>query len=124
MVSFNPPLPQKKQQSIEKLGFGVVNKIVLFFPTIFWDRTAHYIGNVGDHRGEGYLFLNLAKCMGYPVLVSMLSGKDAMLLTLTDSEIVDSALAFLRKVLFSLSLSLSLCAYLLLGRFSRTFPTR
>lgn len=33
-----PDLPQEKQASIERLGSGTFNVVVLFFSTIFWDR--------------------------------------------------------------------------------------
>ncbi len=38
-VEFVPELPELKLKSINRLGVGVINKVVLFFPTIFWDRS-------------------------------------------------------------------------------------
>ncbi|GAB6025470.1 hypothetical protein CHUAL_011210 [Chamberlinius hualienensis] len=34
---FDPPLPQKKQQTISAMGFGTLNKIHLIFERPFWD---------------------------------------------------------------------------------------
>jgi len=39
-VKFVPPLPGEKQESIERLGCGSANVVVLFFDEIFWDRKA------------------------------------------------------------------------------------
>jgi len=37
-VQFVPPLPEEKRRSIERLGCGTFNVVVLFFSTIFWDK--------------------------------------------------------------------------------------
>ncbi|XP_033758336.1 spermine oxidase-like [Pecten maximus] len=36
-ILFNPGLPQEKVQSIEKLGYGVANKVILYYKTPFWN---------------------------------------------------------------------------------------
>lgn len=33
---FNPPLPKRKQSAIARLGFGLLNKIILHYPTAWW----------------------------------------------------------------------------------------
>ncbi|KAF9424626.1 hypothetical protein BGZ94_008021 [Podila epigama] len=43
IVTFSPPLPAKKQQVIQRLGFGTMVKIVLHFPTCFWPKDRHFI---------------------------------------------------------------------------------
>jgi hypothetical protein len=58
-VKFSPQLPDWKNQSIRKLGFGLLNKVstsvtinsdspkcVLLFPQVFWDSTVDYFGQV------------------------------------------------------------------------------
>lgn len=37
LITFQPPLPQEKQVSIKKLGFGLLNKLCLLFPHAFWN---------------------------------------------------------------------------------------
>ena len=36
-INFDPPLPERKSEAIDKLGFGVLNKCAMSFPTKFWD---------------------------------------------------------------------------------------
>ncbi|KAG0308504.1 hypothetical protein BGZ98_007773 [Dissophora globulifera] len=40
---FSPPLPLTKQLAIERLSFGTMFKIVLFFPVCFWPKDKHFI---------------------------------------------------------------------------------
>ncbi|KAF9187221.1 hypothetical protein BGZ51_001480 [Haplosporangium sp. Z 767] len=40
---FSPPLPSTKQLAIERLGFGTMFKIILFFPTCFWPADKHFL---------------------------------------------------------------------------------
>ena len=38
-INFNPPLPQRKLDSIAKCGFGALEKITLHFEQAFWDSS-------------------------------------------------------------------------------------
>ncbi|KAI1315940.1 hypothetical protein EDD11_000190 [Mortierella claussenii] len=42
-VTFSPPLPERKQMAIKRLGFGTMVKVVLHFPTCFWPKDKHFI---------------------------------------------------------------------------------
>ncbi|KAF9389791.1 hypothetical protein CPB97_010621 [Podila verticillata] len=42
-ITFSPPLPEQKQLAIERLGFGTMFKIVLYFKECFWPRDKHFI---------------------------------------------------------------------------------
>ncbi|KAF9574226.1 hypothetical protein EC968_007150 [Mortierella alpina] len=42
-VAFSPPLPERKQTAINRLGFGTMVKIVLYFPVCFWPEDKHFI---------------------------------------------------------------------------------
>jgi monoamine oxidase len=37
-VKFEPPLPESKQAAINRLAMGVLNKVYLKFPEVFWDE--------------------------------------------------------------------------------------
>jgi monoamine oxidase len=45
-LQFEPELPEDKKTSIRKLGFGLLNKLILFFPKVFWDAELDYIGEL------------------------------------------------------------------------------
>jgi hypothetical protein len=64
-VTFVPPLPEEKRRSIDRLGCGTFNTVVLFFSTIFWDKQAFWLGRADDHQGRSYLYLSMTKVFGY-----------------------------------------------------------
>ena len=45
-INFVPALPWRKLQSIQNLGFGVLNKVILVFPTVFWNPERDTFGFV------------------------------------------------------------------------------
>jgi monoamine oxidase len=80
MIEFNPPLPPWKSDSMNRLGFGLLNKLVMTFPRVFWEDNLDYFGsmnNDSDERGDCYLFWNLYPCISEPVLVGLIAGKAA-----------------------------------------------
>ncbi|CAG0916513.1 unnamed protein product [Notodromas monacha] len=85
---FRPPLPMWKQEAIERLGFGVLNKVVLCFQRVFWDPSVHLFGHVGtttESRGELFLFFYLYKA---PVLVALVAGEAAGVMESVSDEII------------------------------------
>ncbi|XP_022769118.1 lysine-specific histone demethylase 1 homolog 3-like [Durio zibethinus] len=80
-IKFSPPLPQWKHSSIQRLGFGVLNKVILEFPEVFWDDTVDYFGVTAeetDSRGHCFMFWNVRKTVGAPVLIALVAGKAAI----------------------------------------------
>ncbi|TMX01441.1 hypothetical protein EJD97_024481 [Solanum chilense] len=80
-IKFSPPLPQWKDLSIQRLGFGVLNKVVLEFPEVFWDDSIDYFGATAedtDERGRCFMFWNVKKTVGAPVLIALVVGKAAI----------------------------------------------
>ncbi|KAG0596231.1 hypothetical protein M758_UG235100 [Ceratodon purpureus] len=79
-VQFSPSLPEWKIASINRLGFGVLNKVVLEFPAAFWDESVDYFGAAAESkelRGKCFMFWNLKRTSGYPILVALVVGKAA-----------------------------------------------
>ncbi|GFP95182.1 lysine-specific histone demethylase 1 homolog 3 [Phtheirospermum japonicum] len=101
-IKFSPPLPQWKYLSIKRLGFGVLNKVVLEFPEVFWDDTIDYFGATAedrDQRGRCFMFWNVKKTVGAPVLIALVVGKAAKDGPDTlSSDNVSHALLVLRKL--------------------------
>ncbi|XWS24447.1 hypothetical protein CRYUN_Cryun28dG0103100 [Craigia yunnanensis] len=101
-IKFSRPLPQWKHSSIQWLGFGVFNKVVLEFPEVFWDDTVDYFGvttEETDSRGHCFMFWNVRKTVGAPVLIAVVAGKAAINgQSMSSSDHVNHAVIVLRKL--------------------------
>lgn len=101
-IKFSPALPDWKESSIQRLGFGVLNKVVLEFSNIFWEETVDYFGATAeetDRRGHCFMFWNVTKTVGAPVLIALVVGKAAVYgQNLSSADHVNHALMVLRKL--------------------------
>ncbi|KAI8548906.1 hypothetical protein RHMOL_Rhmol07G0310300 [Rhododendron molle] len=101
-IKFSPPLPQWKELSIQRLGFGVLNKVFLEFSEVFWDDSVDYFGATAEQtnmRGQCFMFWNVKKTVGAPVLVALVVGKAAMDgQYMNSSDHVNNALTVLREL--------------------------
>ncbi|KAJ1296487.1 hypothetical protein BS78_01G304600 [Paspalum vaginatum] len=101
-IKFSPSLPDWKLSCINRLGFGVLNKIVLEFPVVFWDDSVDYFGATAeetDSRGRCFMFWNLRKTVGAPVLIALLVGKAAIDgQNISSDNHVNNAMVVLRKL--------------------------
>lgn len=108
-LEFDPPLPAKKQASIEKIGYGedaVLNKIAFRFPKRFWPTNSQRIATLpGDsgRQGRFTVWTDLEPITGAPVLKGFTSGMEAAALdrAASDKEIVETALSVLRRMFTS-----------------------
>lgn len=102
MIKFSPPLPAWKYSSIQRLGFGVLNKVVMEFPEVFWDDSVDYFGTTAEEtnqRGQCFMFWNVRKTVGAPVLIALVVGKAAIDgQSMSPSDHVNHALMVLRKL--------------------------
>lgn len=97
-VEFDPPLPQKKRDAIERLGMGVLNKLYLRFPEQFWEDE-HLFGYVPEEHGRWTEWVNLEPALGEPVLFCFNAGSYARELEdYDDEEIVAEGMAVLRTI--------------------------
>ncbi|MCL7040059.1 hypothetical protein MKW94_016105 [Papaver nudicaule] len=101
-IKFSPALPDWKSSSIQRLGFGVLNKVVLEFPEVFWDDSVDYFGATAEEtgqRGQCFMFWNVKKTAGAPVLIALVVGQAAIDgQSVSSSYHVDHALSVLRKL--------------------------
>ncbi|MFM8427371.1 MAG: flavin monoamine oxidase family protein [Chloroflexota bacterium] len=96
-VKFEPPLPESKQLAIQKLAMGVLNKVYLRFPEVFWDENVETISYLGDVLGEWSDWLSFVPFTGEPVLMAFHGGdKGFALENLSDDVIVAGAMKTLQ----------------------------
>lgn len=80
-IEFLPDLPQRKKDAIERLGFGLLNKVALLFPYDFWGGEIDTFGHLSDKssmRGEFFLFYSYSSVSGGPLLVALVAGEAAI----------------------------------------------
>ncbi len=98
-VKFEPELPASKQRAIDTIGMGLMNKVVLRFPHVFWPRHHDFIEFVQDEPGPFHAFLNIWKLTGEPVLVTFSAGQAAQELEqLADEEVVEQVMTLLHRL--------------------------
>jgi monoamine oxidase len=96
LVSFSPPLPSWKSSAIQSLGMGCENKVILQFPSCFWQKDAHYLRCLKEHR---YKFLNLDAFGIRNILVAQAPPPHSYLMThLSDSEILTEVMGILKEM--------------------------
>jgi monoamine oxidase len=98
-VVFNPPLPEWKNQAIQRLNMGVLNKCYLRFPSVFWDADATWIGYISANKGEWSEWLNLYPYLDQPILLGFNAGAyGAEIEGWSDEQIVAAAMDTLRTI--------------------------
>ncbi|ERN08877.1 hypothetical protein AMTRI_Chr12g236080 [Amborella trichopoda] len=79
-IRFIPELPQRKLDGIKRLGFGLLNKVAMLFPHVFWELDLDTFGHLSDdpmRRGEFFLFYSYATVAGGPLLIALVAGDAA-----------------------------------------------
>lgn len=79
-LNFTPELPQRKLDGIKRLGFGLLNKVAMLFPHVFWSTDLETFGHLCDltiRRGEFFLFYSYASVAGGPLLIALVAGEAA-----------------------------------------------
>ena len=93
-LTFHPALPRSKVVAIERLGMGLLDKLYLRFPQVFWDQDVTWIAtpDTGHPRGQFNQWLNLAKYIGAPILMAFNGGPPAWdLARLDDADLLRRA---------------------------------
>ncbi|MCJ1354635.1 MAG: hypothetical protein MMC33_004624 [Icmadophila ericetorum] len=112
-ITFQPELPSWKIGAIDRLGFGVLNKVILIFDEPFWHIDQDMIGLLRSpanpesleqddyvrNRGRFYLFWNCIKTTGRPQLIALIAGDAAHEAeTMEDGQIVAEVTSELAKM--------------------------
>ncbi|XP_062097101.1 lysine-specific histone demethylase 1 homolog 1 [Humulus lupulus] len=80
-IEFVPELPQRKRDAIQRLGFGLLNKVAILFPYNFWGGDIDTFGHLSKDpsmRGEFFLFYSYSSVSGGALLVALVAGDAAI----------------------------------------------
>lgn len=80
-IEFVPELPVAKKEAIERIGFGLLNKVAMLFPYDFWGGDIDTFGHLTEDstmRGEFFLFYSYSSVSGGPLLVALVAGESAV----------------------------------------------
>lgn len=101
----DPPPPAEQQKVIARLGYGagVLAKIYLRFPHVFWPEQSKWFGRLPDapdRRGTFNTFVSHTEETGLPILLSFANGHAAVRYEReqSDEQVKQAALASLRKM--------------------------
>lgn len=104
-LGFSPPLPGWKTAAIGGLGFGLLNKLILEFPAAFWktkndsDMFGYLTPGPRETRGKFYIFWNLERSTGRPILAALCAGEAAFSMEKESEEsLVAECMAALRAI--------------------------
>lgn len=94
-LAFDPPLPAAKQQAIDRLGMGVLDKVYLMFDEVFWDADIPWLitPDTGLTPGHFNQWFNLFPSTGQAVLCAFNGGDAARALAeLPDETVIGQAM--------------------------------
>jgi monoamine oxidase len=110
-LSFSPPLPFSKVDAISNVGFGLLDKVYLTFPTAFWRQDGFFkgsdqclFGNVSGVNPHHYMFFDIGRCLvsgdnAPPILMSLISGKEAVACeSMSDKDLIQEVVSTLRTI--------------------------
>ena len=98
-VTFEPALPASKVAAINSLNMGLLNRVILRFPRVFWPARALHFECISTEESAARDFLNLHPVTKLPILTAFLSGTYAAELELrSDEDLVAIALAACRSM--------------------------
>lgn len=98
-IRFTPELPVRKQDVIDRMGMGLINKIAIRFPNAFWPTNVHAVVHGTDVWGEYPVFINVAKYTGEPILVAFIGARyENALEDMTTQDAVHGAVEVLRAM--------------------------
>jgi hypothetical protein len=111
VLSFQPPLPFSKVDAISNVGFGLLDKVYLTFPTAFWRQDGLFMetdqclfGNISGVNPHHYMFFDIGRCLGSgekapPILMSLVSGREAVSCErFSDDELLAEVMATLGAI--------------------------
>lgn len=97
-IKFEPPLPDSKNDAIDSIGFGLLDKVWFVFEEAFWTEDS-LMWNIAADAGAPYReWFNLLPVIGRPVLLSLVGGPVAReWAQRSDADVKVAALGQLQK---------------------------
>jgi len=101
-VQFKPPLPHYKQQAIEQISNGLLNKILLQFDKAFWPSTSEAISFIPSEQDDeiSAYCINMQRIANEPILLFLTEGKFAEEVESKDDETIKQRIMSMLKRLF------------------------
>ena len=99
-VKFSPELPQDKVSAGSRLRMGLLDKVVLRFPEVFWPDDRDYMAYASETHGEFPVILNAHRFTGQPVLMAFVGGDFGRALELeSDEAIAEHTVEILSRIM-------------------------
>lgn len=113
-VIFEPALPDWKEGVISRIGYGVLNKIVLVYPEAFWDQSRDIFGTLRNtanrfsldqcdyipQRGRFFQWFNVSHTTGLPTLLALMAGEAAFSTESTPNDVLIAEATRVLKTVF------------------------
>lgn len=74
-IIFNPQLPQWKLDAIDRLGYGLLEKIILIWNQPWWNSTNFYFLRISSKTNHFGYWVNLNKWNDKPILICFFAGQ-------------------------------------------------
>jgi len=100
IIKFSPGLPSNKLAAIKNTNMGNVNKFLLVWDRVFWDKNSQYIGYTPTEKGKFNYFMNVTKFIpDTPALMTFAFGDYATETeSLSDAEVTKEIMKHLRAI--------------------------
>jgi monoamine oxidase len=97
-IEFEPPLPDDKLEVIDRIGFGLLDKVWFVFNEAFWTEDSLMWNIVSEEGGPYREWFNLQPLIGKPVLLSLVGGEVARdWAQRSDADVKEAALRQLQQ---------------------------
>lgn len=116
-ITFQPPLPDWKQGAVDRIGYGVLNKVVLVYREAFWDESRDIFGTLRNptdrfsldqahyytQRGRLFQWFNCTSTSGLPTLLALMAGDAAFQTEKESNETIIAEATSVLKTVFGAS---------------------
>ena len=98
-VTFSPSLPTLKLNALQNLGMGILNKVYLLFPSVFWEKDTEVFGYISADKGQWGETYNFNKYLGKPILLAFNAATFGLQIEkFTDNQIIQGAMTVLQTI--------------------------